>query len=655
MERSTIVRVREGLHARPAARFVKLAKTFKSDIELAKGGKSASAKSSVKLMLLTVKEGDEVTLKVSGPDEDEAMGMLLAYLENPDAGLDGEASSAPARNNERQETFSQDNTPGQLPAHGYKGAAASAGVALGPVFAYFPPELAPPHQEIPPAGREAEKKRLRAAIAKVTAQMESSAAAEASATDAGILRALIELANDADIIASAEETIGSGLDAVSSMMAAGAAVAAKFEALDDAYMKARAEDLNAVTRQICLALLEREDADLADMPDGAILAANDIGAFDLARAPLDRIAGIVCGHGGATSHVAIIARGRGIPAVLGLGKDIEAFRSAQRAAVDGGSGLTFADPDAATESYFNERIAHQEEARKALSAFASERPVLANQQAVVIAANLGSLKDIPDALAVGAMGVGLFRTEIMFMAHPALPSEEEQYETYAGLAAAFAPDEVIVRTLDVGGDKPITGIDFPDEDNPFLGWRGIRMCLDRPAIFKPQLRALLRANQQGNLKVMLPMVSTLEELRRTRVLVEECEAELEREGRPFRRFALGVMIETPAAVMIAPELAAEAAFFSIGTNDLTQYVMAADRLNNSVAALNDVRNPAVMRAIDAAAKAGREASIPIGICGEAAADTRLVPSFLEMGIYEFSMSPSFILAAKKAVIDHIGK
>ncbi|MCT7374513.1 phosphoenolpyruvate--protein phosphotransferase [Chelativorans salis] len=651
MERSAIVRVKEGLHARPAARFVKLAKAFQSDVEIAKGGKTVSAKSSVKLMLLTVKEGDEVTLKVCGPDENEAMGMLLAYLENPQAGLGDEPEQQQPSTEGTAVAGEASHQPG-----GYKGAAASAGVALGPVFPYFPPTLEPADTDIPPAEREAEKARLRKAVAAVTGRMETIIAAAApGSADAEIVKALIELANDEDLIARAEETIGRGLDAVSATLAAGEALAVEFEGLDDPYMKARAEDLHAVTRQICLALTEKEDVDLSGVPDGAILVAEDIGAFELARAPLSRIAGILCGHGGATSHVAIIARNHGIPAVMGLGSTIEVFRTAGWAALDGGHGLAFADPDETLERDLTARIARQEEERKALTAYVDHKLVLADGRAITIAANLGALSEIDNARAAGAMGVGLFRTELMFMAHPMLPSEEEQYETYAALATAFAPEDVIVRTLDIGGDKPVTGIDFPDEENPFLGWRGIRMCLDRPAIFKPQLRALLRANREGNLKVMLPMVSTLDELRRTRTLIEACEAELEREGKAFRRFALGVMIETPAAVLIAPELAAESAFFSIGTNDLTQYIMAADRLNMSVAGLGNVSNPAVMRAIELTTKAGVEAGIMVGICGEAAADTVLIPRFLKMGISELSMSPASVLAAKKAVAEYAAK
>ena len=674
MERSIIVQVKEGLHARPATRFVKLAKSFRSDIDIARSGKSASAKSSVKLMLLGVKEGDEVTLRIAGPDETEAMAQLAAYLQNPEAGLDGDeagsdghpaatgmeaASPEGARSSDRSQRTPDTNAgeggdageaallPGAI-----SGAGASAGTAIGPVFAYFPPEVELRKDDVPHAERAQEKQRLDTAIASVTGRMDDMIADLApTSPDAQIVRALRELAGDDDLIQRAHATIDGGLDAVSAVLAAGAEIGAEFQGLDDPYLRARADDVTAVTRQICLALTGVADIDLSHVPQGSILVAEDIGAFELTRTPLKRLAGIVCGHGGKTSHIAIIARNHGIPAVLGIGKAIDQLRHAREAAIDGKAGRVVADPDPDIAAIFMRRIAEEAEERRKLSSFVSHRPVDGAGVTIEIAANLGSLDEVENAKAVGAMGVGLFRTELMFMRHSMLPLEDEQYETYKALADAFAPDPVIVRTLDIGGDKPVAGVEFPDEDNPFLGWRGIRMCLDRRDIFKTQLRALLRANLAGNIKVMLPMISTIDEVRRTKAVVAECESELTEEGRDFRPFQLGIMVETPAAVFLAPDLAREVAFFSIGTNDLTQYIMAADRLNPSVSHLYDVRDPAVMRAIAAVAAAGREAGIMVGMCGEAAGDCDLVPQFLDMGITEFSMSPASILAVKKAVSD----
>ncbi|MER8692749.1 phosphoenolpyruvate--protein phosphotransferase [Mesorhizobium opportunistum] len=649
MERSTIVRVHEGLHARPATRFVKLAKGFESDVELVKDGKAVSAKSSVKLMLLAVKENQEVTVRANGADAIEAIEALIGYLENPKAGLDDEEPQSPA-NDAAPAPAPQPAPAASSEASSLRGVAASEGVAIGPAFAHFPPDIAGQGRLLQADEIAGEIDRLRAAIAAVQARMDRALAQDSlSAGDRGIVAALRDIAADDSLTGEAEKAIRGGNDAVSALITAASTIAADFSAVDDHYLNARADDVHAVGRQICLVLLGQDDVSLENIPEGAILIADDIGAWDLARAPLKRIGGVVCGHGGATSHIAIIARSHGIPAVLGLGNKVNALRAAQEVALDGNSGHVIVDPDAATRADFAGRVEAAAKERAGLSVFKTVTPKRADGRVIEVAANIGSLEEIEAAQEAGAMGVGLFRTELLFMRHMHLPSEDMQAETYAALAKAFAPHPVIVRTLDIGGDKPIAGIEFPDEENPFLGWRGIRMCLDRPDIFKRQLRALLRAAVHGNIKVMLPMVSDVSEVTRTRALVDECAAELKAEGAPYATFDLGVMIETPAAVLIAPALAKEVAFFSIGTNDLTQYIMAADRLNPTVAKLNDVTNPAVMSAIELTAKAGVAAGIMVGMCGEAAGRPDLIPTFVEMGLTELSMSPASIQRAKKTI------
>ncbi|MER8629450.1 phosphoenolpyruvate--protein phosphotransferase [Mesorhizobium opportunistum] len=658
MERSTIVRVHEGLHARPATRFVKLAKGFESDVELVKDGKAVSAKSSVKLMLLAIKENQEVTVRANGADAIEAIEALIGYLENPKAGLDDEEPQTPA--NDAGHEGAPASAPHSAPAisseaRGLRGVAASEGVAIGPAFAHFPPDIAGQGRLLQADEIAGEIDRFRAAIAAVQARMDRALAQDSlSAGDRGIVAALRDIAADDSLTGEAEKAIRGGNDAVSAVITAASTIAADFSAVDDHYFNARADDVHAVGRQICLVLLGQDDVSLENIPEGAILIADDIGAWDLARAPLKRIGGVVCGHGGATSHIAIIARSHGIPAVLGLGNKVNALRAAQEVALDGNSGHVIVDPDAATRADFAGRVEAAAKERAGLSVFKTVTPKRADGTVIEVAANIGSLEEIEAAQEAGAMGVGLFRTELLFMRHMHLPSEDMQAETYAALAKAFAPHPVIVRTLDIGGDKPIAGIEFPDEENPFLGWRGIRMCLDRPDIFKRQLRALLRAAVHGNIKVMLPMVSDISEVTRTRALVDECAAELKAEGVPYATFDLGVMIETPAAVLIAPALAKEVAFFSIGTNDLTQYIMAADRLNPTVAKLNDVTNPAVMSAIELTAKAGVAAGIMVGMCGEAAGRPDLIPTFVEMGLTELSMSPASIQRAKKTIMAMAG-
>ncbi|MGO4451642.1 phosphoenolpyruvate--protein phosphotransferase [Phyllobacterium sp. TAF24] len=650
MERSTIVRVHDGLHARPATRFVKLAKSFESDIELVKDDRSVSAKSSVKLMLLGVKENEEITVRATGADAIEAVEALIGYLENPLAGTE-EEGIAQSRKTDSGKTSSK--SASNLPADGkLRGVAASEGVAIGPVYGFFPAEIKQENRSLAANEIADEVLRLKQAIATVQKRMDASLAETSLAdSDRGIVAALKDIANDDELTGGAIAIVEGGVDAVSAVIGAASKIASDFATMDDPYLNARGDDVNAVGRQICLALLGQEDANLDAVAAGSILVADDIGAWDLARAPLKRIAGVICGHGGATSHVAIIARAHGIPAVLGLGRSILDLKGAKTVALDGDSGEVFANPDAAVANHFQAEIAKADAEKQALTAYKDVTPKRADGTVIEIAANIGSLEEIDAAKDVGAMGIGLFRTELLFMRHLHLPSEDLQAETYSSLAKAFAPYPVIVRTLDIGGDKPIAGVEFPDEENPFLGWRGIRMCLDRPDVFKPQLRALLRAAVHGNVKVMLPMISGVGEVQATRALIDECAKELAAEGKAFAHFDLGVMIETPAAVLVAPALAREVAFFSIGTNDLTQYIMAADRLNPVVAKLNDVTHPAVMAAIELTAKAGVEAGIMVGMCGEAAGRPDLIPGFIAMGLTELSMSPSSIQRAKKCVLD----
>jgi phosphoenolpyruvate-protein phosphotransferase (PTS system enzyme I) len=626
MERLVKVRVKEGLHARPATRFVKLAKSFVSEIEISRGAKVASAKSSVKLMLLAIMEDDEVTLRAQGEDEVLAIDALAAYLENPLAGLD----EAPV----------------------VSGVGASEGIGLGPVFAYFPEQIEISAHRILPEQVEAEAQRLAAAVLHVQQQMLISVNNPAiSVADCGIIAALSEIAGDDAMLREMNAAVVGGENALAAAHSVALRTADDFSKMADPYLKARADDVRAVGRQICLALLGKQDQDLSKVPAGSIIVADDLGAFELTRAPLKKIAGIICARGSVTSHIAIIARSHSIPAVLGYGDKAVALRDVGFIAMDGKSGQVIAEPDEATRIEFEKRQAAALGEVEALKAYRDYAPKRKDGVLIEVAANIGSPEEIDAALEAGAMGVGLFRTELLFMQHKELPSEDVQFEVYARVAKAFQPHSVIVRTLDIGGDKPVAGIEFPHEENPFLGWRGVRMCLDRPDVFKPQLRALLRAAVHGNIKVMVPMIVDAAELRAVKALVEICAAELKSENIAYANFALGVMIETPAAVFAADELAKEAAFFSIGTNDLTQYVMAADRLNAKLAKLNDVTHPAVMRAIAMTAEAGTKAGIMVGMCGEAAGRVDLIAKFIEMGLTELSMSPASIPRAKKKLAE----
>ena len=341
----------------------------------------------------------------------------------------------------------------------------------------------------------------------------------------------------------------------------------------------------------------------------------------------------------------------GFPAIVGVGAPLAELRCAHTIALDGGGGFAIINPDAATQEGFAVRLAQEAEARRKMELFTHVEPRTRDGRLIEVAANIGSALEVDTALRSGAMGIGLFRTEFMFMRGATLPSEQEQFRTYSRVLAAFAPNPVLIRTLDIGGDKPLPGVKSEPEANPFLGWRGIRMCLDRPELFDPQLRALLRAALHGRLRVMFPMISDVSEVVAARSRLELCRTALEAEGQQTGAIELGIMIETPAAALCARELAEHVDFFSIGTNDLTQYTMAADRTNAKLARLNRADHPAVLRMIELACKGAADGGIWVGVCGEAAGDPALIPRLLSWGVSELSMSPSLIARAKKCVTE----
>jgi phosphoenolpyruvate-protein phosphotransferase len=359
--------------------------------------------------------------------------------------------------------------------------------------------------------------------------------------------------------------------------------------------------------------------------------------------------GFVTAEGSRTSHVSIMARSMGIPAVVGVGPALEDILAAKTVAVDGGEGYAIADPDPETVAEFERTSGVLAEERAALDEYRHFEASTSEGRRIEVAANIGSASEAEDALQWGAEGVGLFRTEFLFMERDDLPSEDEQYEAYSAVARAFGEKPVIVRTLDVGGDKDLPGVDQASEENPFLGWRGIRMSLDTPELFKPQLRAVLRAAANGNLKVMFPMVADVEELEAAKETLQECRRELESEGAEIGEVETGVMIETPAAALHAAQLAEESAFFSIGTNDLVQYTLAADRGNERLRRLQNADHPAVLALIRQTCEAANAAGIQVGVCGEAAGEPEMIPKLVELGVTELSMAAPQIPRAKKVV------
>ncbi|HEX8831673.1 MAG TPA: phosphoenolpyruvate--protein phosphotransferase, partial [Longimicrobium sp.] len=446
-----------------------------------------------------------------------------------------------------------------------------------------------------------------------------------------------------------EERVRNLENSETAVLAVGEEYAAELAAVEEEYLAARADDVRDVAGQVAAELTGRGPAALEVLETPSVVVARSLAPSDTARIPKGMALGFVTAEGSRTSHVSIMARSMGIPAVVGVGPALEGALNATTVAVNGTEGYAVTDPDEATVAEFERMSRTLAEARATLDEYRHVEARTRDGRRIEVAANLGSASEAEDALQWGAEGVGLFRTEFLFMEREELPSEEEQYEAYGAVARAFGEKPVIVRTLDVGGDKDLPGVDQPPEENPFLGWRGIRMSLDTPGLFEPQLRAILRAAVHGNLKVMFPMIVEVGELRAAKELLEGCRARLEGEGTEVGPVEVGVMIETPAAAICAAELAKESAFFSIGTNDLVQYTLAADRGNERLRRLQSAGHPAVLKLIRQTCEAAHEAGIPTGMCGEAAGDPELIPQFIALGVTELSMGAPAIPRAKKVV------
>jgi phosphotransferase system enzyme I (PtsI) len=533
------------------------------------------------------------------------------------------------------------------------GVGASEGVAVGPAFVHSPGELEPEREKISESAIEAELERYRRAVEAVVARISETSerlSGSGSEEEAAIFEAHVELAEDPELSSGVEERVRNLTSPEAAVLAVGEEYAAELAAMEDEYLSARADDVRDVARQIAAELMGRGAGGLEALEVPSVIVARSLAPSDTARIPRGMALGFVTAEGSRTSHVSIMARSMGVPAVVGVGAAaLEAALEARTVAVDGGEGFAIPDPDPDTVAEFEAKGGTLAEERAALEEYRHLEARTRDGRRIEVSANLGSASEAEDALDWGAEGVGLFRTEFLFMERSQLPSEDEQYEEYAEVARVFGDRPVVVRTLDVGGDKDLPGVDQPEEENPFLGWRGIRMCLDLPGLFKPQLRAILRAGALGNLKVMFPMIADVEELREAKKVFDECRRELESEGQEIGGVEVGIMVETPAAAILARELASEAAFFSIGTNDLVQYTLAADRGNERLRHLQNADHPAVLELIGMTCEAAREVGIWVGVCGEAAGEPSLIPKLVELGVTELSMSAPSIPRAKKVV------
>jgi phosphoenolpyruvate-protein phosphotransferase (PTS system enzyme I) len=532
------------------------------------------------------------------------------------------------------------------------GVAASEGVAVGPAFVHVPRELKPERESISKDAVEEELGRFNSAVEAVTRKLSETAERlrqGGSESEARIFEAHVEMAEDPEVHSEVEERVRNLESPEAAVISVGEEFAGMFAAMEDEYMAARADDVRDVASQIAAELMGGGATGLETLAEPSVILAVNLAPSDTARIPKGMGLGFLISEGSRTSHVSIMARSMGIPAVVGVGSELEKALKAEVVALDGVEGYAVADPDPDTISAFEKKQRDIAAEAALLEEYKHVEARTSDGRRIEVSANIGSAKEAEDALSWGAEGVGLFRTEFLFMERPELPTEEEQYEAYGAVARAFGEKPVIIRTLDVGGDKDLPGVDQPAEENPFLGWRGIRMCLDVPELFKPQLRALLRAAVHGNLKIMFPMIVDNVELRGAKKILEECRQELKSEGKEVGELEVGIMVETPAAAIRAADIAPEVSFFSIGTNDLVQYTLAADRGNERLTRLQSADHPAVLDLIGKTCEAAREAGIWVGVCGEAAGDPAMASRLVELGVTELSMSAPSIPRAKKVI------
>lgn len=425
--------------------------------------------------------------------------------------------------------------------------------------------------------------------------------------------------------------------------------ATMFSAMDDAYMQGRAADVKDVSERILNILTGAGNA-MFSTDEPAIIAADDLVPSETVQLDKKRVLGFATMYGSSNSHTAILARTMNIPAIIGLGEELKEEYDGAYAVIDGFDGKIYIDPDEETLVLMKEKQAKDREKKLLLQELKGKENVTLSGQKINIYANIGNTSDVGSVLQNDAGGIGLFRSEFLYLENDTFPTEEQQFQVYKTVAENMAGKKVIIRTLDVGADKQAAYFNLPQEENPALGYRAIRICLTQTDIFKTQLRALLRASAYGQIAIMFPMITSVWEVRRIKEILEEVRAELKADGIPYNEeMEIGIMIETPAAVMVSRELAKEVDFFSVGTNDLTQYTLAIDRQNPKLDDFYDPHHPAVLAMIQMAAGSIHAEGKWIGICGELGADLEMTETFLKMGIDELSVSPSMILSVRKKV------
>lgn len=535
----------------------------------------------------------------------------------------------------------------------YKGTSASSGIGIGKVAIVEEAELIIRREVV--ADKADELERFKSALNQSIHETEVLAADLATRVgekEAEILQGHLMLFMDPMLTGEIEGLInGEGICSEYAIETVCNMYADVFAAMDDELMQQRATDMRDIKTRMQKVLLGVESVDIASLPEGSVIVAKDLTPSMTAGINPANVTGIVTELGGKTSHSAILSRALEIPAVVAVGEFLNKVKNGDEIVLDGSEGVVYVNPEAAVTAEYVEKRDTLLKEKKELEQYIGKPTVTKDGVHIELVANIGKPEDVEKVLQYDGEGVGLFRTEFLFMDRTSMPTENEQFEAYKKVAVALAGKPVIIRTLDIGGDKEIPYMGLQKDENPFLGYRAIRFCLDRKEdVYKPQLRALLRASAFGNIKIMVPLVTCIEEYREAKALIEELKAELDAAGVAYNPdVQVGIMVETAAASLIADIFAKEVDFFSIGTNDLTQYTMSVDRGNDKVSYLYSTFNPAVLRSIKRIITCGREAGIMVGMCGEAASDPMMIPLLLAFGLNEFSMSASAILYSRKLI------
>lgn len=531
-----------------------------------------------------------------------------------------------------------------------KGIAASDGIAIGRVLLLKKEIPVIMRKVIPEAEISSQLRVLENALRKSISQLKS-IQSESDENMSMILDSHIMILEDTELIDAIRLKIETGKqDAVSAADETLRFFADMFRGMKNDYMKERSEDITDIGYRLIMNMLGREIHSLRSIKEPVIIVAHDITPSDTAQMKKDMVLGFLTDIGGRTSHAAIMARSLEIPAILGLGNITSCVQHGDRVCFDGSEGTVLINPDDQTIDIYSMKAIKLQKEKELLSVYRGRHSVTSDGRKVEICANIGNPSDALRADEYGAEGIGLYRTEFLYMDRPSMPTEEEQFQAYRVVLETMGNRPVIIRTLDIGGDKNLPYLSIPEETNPFLGYRAMRIFLDRPEIFKIQLRALLRASVYGRLRIMYPMISSVEEVRAANLILEECKRELDAEGLRYSdELQKGIMVEIPSAAIAADLIADEVDFFSIGTNDLIQYTCAVDRMNEKISGLYNPFNPAVLRLIKNVIDAAHDNGIWCGMCGEAAADSRLIPLYLGMGLDEFSMSAGSMLKARKLI------